>query len=159
MRSPPRTSRKLNKTADRILANLDRLVQSVNERQTIAAARDALVAGLRKSHQKLAEKLSPMADDAGFTLTMGLQTAADNKDLEVVQKTLSALADKELVSLQAMLDLRAEANLMLGILVEAADLPSAGSAAAGQGPVHGNRRPPRQGGCGLQESRGVETGR
>jgi methyl-accepting chemotaxis protein len=116
---------RLNKTADRILLNLDRLMQSVTERQTIAASRDALVASLRKSHQKLAEKLSPMADDAGFTLTMGLQTAADNKDLEVVQKTLAALADNELVSLQAILDLRAESNLMLGILVEAADLSSA----------------------------------
>ena len=116
---------KVSKTADRILANLDRLVQSVTERQTIAAARDALVASLRKSHQKLAEKLAPMADDAGFSLTMGLQTAADNKDLEVVQKTLSALADNELTSLQAILELRAESNLMLGILVEVADLPSA----------------------------------
>ena len=115
----------LNKTADRILANLDRLMQSVTERQTIAAARGALVASLRKSHQKLAEKLAPMADDAGFSLTMGLQTAADNKDLEVVQKTLAALADNELASLQAILDLRAESNLILGILVEAADLPSA----------------------------------
>jgi len=116
---------KVSKTADRIMANLDRLVQSVTERKTIAAARAALVASLRKSHQKLAEKLAPMADDAGFSLTMGLQTAADNKDLEVVQKTLSALADNELVSLQAILDLRAESNLMLGILVEVADLPSA----------------------------------
>ena len=43
-RSPPMTPRKLNKTADRILVNLDRLMQSVAERQTIAAARDALVA-------------------------------------------------------------------------------------------------------------------
>ena len=115
----------LNKTADRILVNLDRLVQSVAERQTIAASRDALVASLRKSHQKLSEKLAPMADDAGFTLTIGLQTAADKKDLEIVQKTLAALADNELVSLQAILELRAESNLMLGILVEAADLPSA----------------------------------
>jgi methyl-accepting chemotaxis protein len=115
----------LNKTADRIFANLDRLMQSVTERQTISAARGALVAGLRKSHQKLAEKLAPMADDAGFTLTMGLQTAADNKDLEVIQKMLAALADNELASLQAILDLRAESNLILGILVEAADLPSA----------------------------------
>lgn len=116
---------RLNKTADRILANLDRLVQSVTERQTIAASRDALVASLRKSHQKLAEKLAPMADDAGFTLTIGLQTAADKKDLEDVQRTLAALADNELVSLQAILELRAESNLILGILVEAADLTSA----------------------------------
>lgn len=116
---------RLNQAADRILVNLDRLVQSVTERQTIAASRDTLVANLRKSHQKLAEKLGPMADDAGFTLTMGLQTAADKNDLEVVQKTLAALADNELMSLQAILELRAESNLLLGILVEAADLPSA----------------------------------
>ena len=116
---------RLNKTADRILVNLDRLTQSVTERQAISASRDALVASLRKSHQKLAEKLAPMADDAGFTLTIGLQTAADKKDLGLAQKTLVALADNELVSLQAILELRAESNLALGILVEAADLPSA----------------------------------
>jgi methyl-accepting chemotaxis protein len=116
---------RLTKARDSIQVNLDRLMQSVTDRQTIAASRNALVAGLRKSHQKLAEKLSPMADDAGFTLTIGLQTAADNKDLEVVQKTLAALAENELVSLQAILELRAESNLMLGIFVEAADLPSA----------------------------------
>src|SRR5260370_2095797 len=61
---------RLNKTADRILVNLDRLVQSVTERLTIAASRDALVAGLRKSHPQLAEKPAPMADDARFTLTL-----------------------------------------------------------------------------------------
>jgi methyl-accepting chemotaxis protein len=116
---------RLNKTADRMLENLNRLKQSVTERQTIAASRDALVASLRKSHQKLAEKLTPMADDAGFTLTIGLETVADKKDLQLVQNTLAALADSELASLRAILDLRAESNLILGILVEAADLPSA----------------------------------
>src|SRR4051812_42489889 len=116
---------RLEQTRDRILQNLDRLMQSVTERQSIAASRLALIAGLRKLHQNLAEKLSPLADDAAFTLTIALQTAADNKDLEVVQKTLAALADNELVSLQATLELRAESNLILGILVEAADLPSA----------------------------------
>lgn len=95
---------KLNKTADRMQANLDRLMQTVAERQTIAASRDGLVANLRKSHQKLAEKLAPMADDAGFTLTIGLQSAADDKDPAVVKKTLAALADNELVSLQAILE-------------------------------------------------------
>jgi methyl-accepting chemotaxis protein len=116
---------KLNSTANRILANLDRLVQSVTERQTIATARDELIAAARKSHQKLAEKLAPLADDAGFTLTIGLQTAADKKNLEDVQKMLGALVDDELGALQAILEMRAESNLMLGILVEAADLKSA----------------------------------
>jgi methyl-accepting chemotaxis protein len=115
----------LNSTASRILLNLDRLVQSVTERQTIGASRDLLITGLRKSHQKLAEKLAPLADDAGFTLTIGLQTAADKKNLQEVQRTLTSLADNELASLQAILDMRAESNLILGILVEAADLRSA----------------------------------
>src|SRR4051794_31366843 len=51
---------RLNQTRDRILGNLDRLTQSVTERETIAASRNTLIAGLRKSHQKLAEKLSPL---------------------------------------------------------------------------------------------------
>jgi methyl-accepting chemotaxis protein len=115
---------RLSKTADRMLGNLDQLMKSVAEQQTIAGSRAALVAKLRASHQKLAEKLSPMADDAGFSLAMGLETAAEKKDLNEVQKTLAALSDNELASLQAVLGLRAESNLILGILVEAADLQS-----------------------------------
>jgi len=65
-----------------------------------------------------------MADDAAFSLTLGLQSAADKGDADAVKQTLGALADNDLVSLQAILELRAEANLVLGILVEAADLPS-----------------------------------
>jgi methyl-accepting chemotaxis protein len=116
---------RLGKTGNRILENLGRLADAVKDRQTIAANRTRQVAGLRAAHQKLAEKLSPMADDAGFSLTLGLSGAADKEtDLDVIRKALTALADQELAQLQAVLELRAEANLMLGILVEAADLPS-----------------------------------
>ncbi|MFZ5733835.1 MAG: methyl-accepting chemotaxis protein [Pseudomonadota bacterium] len=116
-------ARKFGETNSRMLENLDRLAKAVTERQTIAANRIKLVAELRGAHQKLAEKLAPMADDAGFTLTIEMQ-GVKLEDMAVVQKTLSALADKDLPKLQAILDLRAEANLMLGILVEAADLPT-----------------------------------
>jgi methyl-accepting chemotaxis protein len=115
----------LGKTGNRILDNLGRLADAVKERQAIASNRSRQVAGLRAAHQKLAEKLSPMADDAGFSLTLGLSSAADKEtDLEVIRKALATLADQELAQLQAVLELRAEANLMLGILVEASDLPS-----------------------------------
>jgi methyl-accepting chemotaxis protein len=116
---------RLSKTAERMLGNLDQLMKAVAEQQTLAASRAALVANLRASHQKLTEKLSPMADDAGFSLAMGLETAAEKKDLAEVQKTLALLGDNELASLQAVLGLRADSNLILGILVEAADLQSA----------------------------------
>ncbi len=115
---------KLKDTAARISENLDRLARSVAERQALTSQRAVLVDKLRQAHQKLAVKLTPMADDAAFSLTLGLQSAADKGDLEDVKKTLGALADNDLASLQAVLTLRAEANLVLGILVEAADLAS-----------------------------------
>lgn len=115
----------LNTIAQPIIENLGRLQQSVTERQSIATARRALIADLRKAHQKLAEKLIPIADDVAFTLAMALETAADKQDLEVVRTTLLGLADNELGALQAVLALRAESNLILGVLVEAADLTSA----------------------------------
>ena len=118
-------AKKFGETSNRMMENLDRLAKSVTDRQAIASSRIKQVAELRGAHQKLAEKLGPLADDAGFSLTLGLSGAADKEqDLKVIQKTLAALADQELAALQAVLDLRAEANLMLGILVEAADLPS-----------------------------------
>ncbi len=116
---------RLGNTGNRILENLGRLADAVKDRQTVALNRAKQVAALRGAHQKIAEKLSPMADDAGFSLTIGLSSAADKEqDLGVIRKTLSALADQELATLQAVLELRAEANLLLGILVEASDLPS-----------------------------------
>jgi methyl-accepting chemotaxis protein len=115
---------KLKDTAARMSDNLDRLARWVAQQQAMAAERAAVVAGLRQTHDKLSEKLAPMADDAAFTLTLGLESVADKGELDAVKKTLGELADKDLASLQAVLTLRAEANLLLGILVEAADLPS-----------------------------------
>jgi len=121
----PEDANKFGQTSNRMLENLDRLAKAVTERQGIAANRITQVAELRKVQQKISEKLVPMADDAGFSLTLELQGIGDKLDNpEAVKKTLAGLADQDLAMLQAILDLRAEANLMLGILVEASDLPS-----------------------------------
>jgi len=74
------------------------------------------------AHEKLAEKLVPMVDDAAFALTLAIEQAADKGDLADVRRRLGTLADNDLVALQTILELRAEANLLLGVLVEAADL-------------------------------------
>lgn len=116
---------KLNETTGRIFENLTLLEKSVIERQSIAESRQALIGQMRKAHQNLAEKLIPIADDVAFDLTMALENAASGGDSANVHKTLMGLADKELDALQAVLMLRAESNLMLGVLVEAADLASA----------------------------------
>src|SRR6516162_7226489 len=113
---------RLKETARRMSENLDRLAQSVAERQAIAAEHTTLVAAGRAAHEKLAEKLVPMVDDAAFALTLAIEQAADKGDLADVRRRLGTLADNDLVALQTTLELRAEANLLLGVLVEAADL-------------------------------------
>ena len=121
---PGEEAAKLKETARRMSENLDRLAQSVAERQAIAAERATLVGAVRAAHEKLAEKLVPMVDDVAFALTLAIEQAADKGELADVRRTLSALADKDLVALQTTLELRAEANLLPGVLIEAADLRS-----------------------------------
>ncbi|HUI98528.1 MAG TPA: methyl-accepting chemotaxis protein [Xanthobacteraceae bacterium] len=119
---PGAEAAKLKETAGRMSENLDRLARSVAERQAITAERLALVAALRAAHEKLAGKLVPMVDDSAFALTLAIESAADKGDLAEVKRTLGTLADDDLVALQTTLELRGESNLLLGILVEAADL-------------------------------------
>ncbi|MCP3461053.1 methyl-accepting chemotaxis protein [Bradyrhizobium sp. CCGUVB23] len=114
----------LTATADRIQENLSQLVKSVADRQAIVGSRNALINAVRGSHQKLAEKLSPMAAAARLAVTTGLKTAETKEDLEVAQKTLIGLAEKDLTSLQAITELHEEADTALGILIEVAALSS-----------------------------------
>ena len=119
---PGEEAAKLKETARRMSENLDRLTKSVAERQAIAAERATLVGAVRAAHGKLAEKLVPMVDDGAFALTLAIEQAADKGELADVRRTLGTLADNDLIALQTTLELRAEANLLLGVLVEAADL-------------------------------------
>ena len=57
---------RLKDTIARMSDNLDRLARSVAEHQSIIAARTGMVGTVRSSHQKLAEKLIPLADDIAF---------------------------------------------------------------------------------------------
>ena len=115
---------RLKETAHSMSENLDRLAKSVAERQAIAAERMVLVGAVRTAHEKLAEKLIPIVDDRAFALTLAIEQAADKGDLADIRRTLGTLADDDLFELQTTLELRAEANLLLGVLVEAADLRS-----------------------------------
>jgi methyl-accepting chemotaxis protein len=119
---PGEEAAKLKETAQCMSENLDRLAKSVAERQAIAAERATLVGAVRAAHGKLAEKLVPMVDDGAFALTLAIEQAADKGELADVRRTLGTLADNDLFALQTTLELRAEANLLLGVLVEAADL-------------------------------------
>ena len=108
--------------------NLSALADGVQQRLALRDQRVALSQRIRDSHAALEQALAPLVDDAGFDLATGLQSAADGSggkalDADAIKTHLSDLADKQLVALQSMLDLRADSNLVLGLLIEAANVP------------------------------------
>jgi methyl-accepting chemotaxis protein len=113
----------LRKLAGELAANLSQLATTVEERLTLRDERVAMAKQIRDSHAALSEALAPLVDDASFDLTTGLEGAADGAGAGKMKATLSELVDKQLTALQAMLDLRADSNLSLGLLIEAANIP------------------------------------
>ncbi|MGO9482995.1 MAG: ATP-binding protein [Rhodomicrobium sp.] len=89
------------------------------ERISLRSERLSLTAGAIKAHRKIYETLAPMADDANFNLTMALRQNAPDSSAERDKSALRALGETELPILLALADLRAETNLIAGILGEA----------------------------------------
>jgi methyl-accepting chemotaxis protein len=114
----------LRRLAGDLGRGLTDLAATVQERLKLRDQRIAMTDAIRASHTALAAALAPLVDDAGFDLTTGLETAADGMEAKALKAHLSDLADKQLVALQAMLELRADSNLVLGLLIEGANLPS-----------------------------------
>jgi methyl-accepting chemotaxis protein len=113
----------LRQAAAEMAANLTQMASTVERRLSLRDERLALTARLRQAHASIAEKLAPLVDDAGFDLVTGLTSAPDLKDPKAMQQHLSDLADGQLAALQAMLELRADGNLVLGLLAEGATVP------------------------------------
>ncbi len=115
----------LRALAGEMAHNLAAIAATVEQRLKLRDQRIALVDRIRADHAAIAAKIAPLVDDAGFDLVTGLQGAADeNGDSAAIKEQLSALVDRQLATLQAMLEMRADANLVLGLLVEGASLPS-----------------------------------
>jgi methyl-accepting chemotaxis protein len=115
----------LRKKVQDLGSGLKDLSNAVERRLAAQAEREALTKSVRAAHRALAEKLTPLADDSNFNLTLGLQSATDKKtDIGAVAKALSALADGDLNQMQAFLQLQAETNLAQGLLTEASIAPS-----------------------------------
>ena len=75
----------------------------------------ALDTNMRTAHDALSQKLEPIVDDVGFDLATGLAGTAR-------ATARAAHADSDVSTLQALLTLRADANLVLGLLTEAANI-------------------------------------
>lgn len=114
----------LRRAAGDMAGNLGELATTVERRLALKEERVAMAAHLRATHAALAETLAPMVDDAGFDLVTGMQTVTDIHDSKAMKQHLAELADDQLAALQAMFDLRADSNLVLGLLTEAANIPS-----------------------------------
>ena len=99
-------------------AGLQSLARSVATRFEAIGERKRLTRAIIAAHAKLNETLAPMIDDAGFNLSMGLQTDSQAADAQSLAKILSGLANRDVPTMQALLELRAESNTLLGVLTE-----------------------------------------
>jgi methyl-accepting chemotaxis protein len=114
----------LRRAAAEMTDNLSQLSKIVEQRLALRDQRVAVDSGIRAAHAAIAQALAPLVDDGSFDLRTGLETAGDIVDPKAMKKHLNELADAQFVALQAMFDLRADSNLVLGLLTEAANLPS-----------------------------------
>jgi methyl-accepting chemotaxis protein len=114
----------LRDAAAQMSKNLNELAGAVQQRITLRGEIASVSAGVRAAHHAVDTAVAPLIDDASFDLVTGLQSTSSVKDASAAQKNLSDLADKQVVALQAMYDLRADSNLVLGLLTEGAGLAS-----------------------------------
>jgi methyl-accepting chemotaxis protein len=96
-----------------------RLAAAVESRLVNGAARDDLTIKAINAQQALVEKIVPLFDDAGFNLVVGLENATG------FGTGLARLAAQDGPALLDLSDLRAETNLLLGLLSEASVAPKA----------------------------------
>jgi methyl-accepting chemotaxis protein len=102
---------------------LDDLAATVAGRLATTAERERAVKAIEAAHLAFTTALGPMIDDASFELATAL-TLDDNQDMKQTQRTLAQIADHQLANLQALYELRAESNLLFGLLTEAATTPN-----------------------------------
>ena len=106
-------------------ASMDALAAAVEKRLASAGGRESLVAAALGAQQSLVDKLIPLIDDAGFNLVIGLETAAKSQNVAAIPAQLTKLSEQDASALLDLYDLRAEANLIIGLLSEASLSPRA----------------------------------
>jgi methyl-accepting chemotaxis protein len=112
------TAGKLREAVTGLNESTKRLAASVAKKLVMAGERSGLWTGSLAAHREIHGKIAPLVDDAGFNLMIGLRSAADAADQSQVKTDLTRLADGEAPLLEGLSDLRAESNLLLGLLAE-----------------------------------------
>ncbi len=115
---------RLRQTVDRLNDSTKALAASVAKKLTMSAERSRLLAGSLAAHHALYAKIGPLVDDASFNLQIGMRSAGESNDVARIQADLAKLADGDAVLLEGLSELRAESNLLLGLLTEVSLSPS-----------------------------------
>jgi methyl-accepting chemotaxis protein len=119
-----KTVAKLRESVNGLASSTSQLATSVGKKLAIASERARLLEGSFAAHRGLYGKIAPLVDDANFNLMIGLRSAGDVVDQEQLKADLARLADGDATLLEGLSDLKAESNLLLGILIEISLTPS-----------------------------------
>ena len=106
--------------AKRLKENLKALETSISERTSIRDSLDARLNALHRSHGKIADKLTPVVDDSYFEVVTTAEDVGQSGDVTV--RTLV----QGLQTMQAMVEVGAETNLVTGLLTSGALTTSPG---------------------------------
>jgi signal transduction histidine kinase/CheY-like chemotaxis protein len=103
-------------------AGLAELNTTIEQRLTLKARRENAIAALDDAHSRFLEKIEPQVDDAYFNLVVG----SENPTVPS-REAVTELTDGGVDALRILLGLRAEGNLAVGLLNEAAGVQDATS--------------------------------
>src|SRR5262249_12128012 len=100
---------------------LDEIAATVDQRLAATAERERAVRAIEAAHHGFAEIIVPLLDDASFDMTTA-RGGDDKAALAAAQAEMAKAADLFGVT-QSLYDLRAESNLVFGLLTAAATAP------------------------------------
>jgi methyl-accepting chemotaxis protein len=118
------TVAKLRESVDGLTSSASQLAAAVTKKVAMAAERGRLLEKSFAAHRTLYGKITPLVDDATFNLMIGMRSAGDSEDREQIKADLGRLADGDATLLEGVNDLKAESNLLLGIITETSLSPS-----------------------------------
>ena len=113
----------LAESTSALVGALKALANGVEQRLDLGARRVGVYRRIVEVHAALVEKLAPLIDDASFNVASGLPDAAGKGGSKEIEKELTRLADTEIASLQSLMEMKAEANLLYGLLSQGLTAP------------------------------------
>ncbi|MDX2204598.1 MAG: methyl-accepting chemotaxis protein [Hyphomicrobiaceae bacterium] len=109
---------------DELNSSVQNLTAAMADRFEARARRESIMQQVTAAHARLAQIVAPLVDDASFNLILGLRAAGEILDRDQARSDLESLAAKEAVVVEGAAEVRAESNLLLGILTEISLAPS-----------------------------------